>query len=66
MLSGLIPICAHCKKIRDDKGYWDQLEEYIETHADVTFSHGICPDCANLLYPEIQLKNKAKGPREKK
>ncbi len=51
-LSGLIPICAHCKKIRDDKGYWKQLEHYIEKHSEASFSHGICPDCADKLYGE--------------
>lgn len=55
-LSGLIPICASCKKIRDDKGYWNQIESYIKERSNVDFSHGICPDCAEKLYPE--LKNK--------
>jgi hypothetical protein len=50
-LSGLLPICASCKKIRDDKGYWNQLEQYFSAHTDVGFSHGICPDCAETLYP---------------
>lgn len=52
-LQGLIPICAKCKKIRDDEGFWDQVEVYISKHSDVKFSHGICPDCARLLYPDI-------------
>jgi tetratricopeptide (TPR) repeat protein len=51
-LSGLLPICAHCKKIRNDKGYWEQLEGYISQHTSATFSHGICPDCADEIYPE--------------
>jgi ligand-binding sensor domain-containing protein len=51
VLGGLIPICAECKKIRNDKGYWDQLEEYIQTHSEAQFTHGICPDCAEKLYP---------------
>ncbi|WP_257304044.1 ligand-binding sensor domain-containing protein [Geothrix campi] len=51
-LSGLLPICASCKKIRDDKGYWNQLEHYISAHSDVDFTHGICPDCSEALYPE--------------
>jgi hypothetical protein len=51
-LSGLLPICASCKKIRNDKGYWKQIEGYIMEHSDTTFSHGICPDCAQKLYPE--------------
>jgi len=49
-LSGLLPICASCKKIRDDKGYWNQIEVYIRDHSEATFSHGICPPCAEKLY----------------
>ena len=49
-LSGLLPICASCKKIRDDKGYWNQLETYIREHSEAEFSHGICPDCGKKLY----------------
>jgi HAMP domain-containing protein len=52
-LSGLLPICAHCKKIRDDKGYWNQIESYIHKHSDAKFSHGMCPDCFKQLYPEV-------------
>ena len=52
-LSGLIPICAHCKKIRDDKGYWNQLEIFIQKNSDALFSHGLCPDCVQELYPEF-------------
>ena len=51
-LRGYIPICASCKKIRDDKGYWNQVESYIERHTEAEFSHGICPDCLKRLYPE--------------
>jgi hypothetical protein len=51
-LNGLLPICASCKKIRDDQGYWNQLEDYISSHSSATFSHGICPGCAKKLYPE--------------
>ncbi len=50
-LSGLLPICASCKKIRDDRGYWNQIEKYISEHSEATFSHGLCPDCAEKLYP---------------
>ena len=50
ILSGLLPICSHCKKIRDDKGYWNRLEEYIQTHSTAKFSHGICPECITDLY----------------
>ncbi len=49
-LSGLLPICSHCKKIKDDKGYWNNLEEYIQTHSDVSFSHGLCSECSDELY----------------
>ena len=49
-LSGLLPICASCKKIRNDKGYWEQIESYIRDHSDAEFSHGICPDCFTKLY----------------
>jgi len=50
-LKGLLPICASCKKIRDDKGYWNQIETYIATHSEAEFSHGLCPVCAKKLYP---------------
>ena len=50
-LQGLLPICADCKKIRDDDGYWQQLETYIGKHSAATFSHSICPDCMQKLYP---------------
>ena len=52
-LSGLIPICANCKKIRQDSGYWQQIEAYIGDHSNARFSHGICPDCAQSLYPDL-------------
>lgn len=51
-LEGLVPICAHCKKIRDDKGYWNHLETYLDKHSHATFSHGICPDCIKTHYPD--------------
>ncbi len=52
-LKGLLPICANCKKIRDDQGYWQQVEVYIVDHSDADFSHGVCPDCLTTLYPEF-------------
>jgi PleD family two-component response regulator len=52
-LSGLLPICANCKKIRDDDGYWNQVDDYIGCYSDVKFSHGICPDCVKKLYPDM-------------
>ena len=59
-LSGMLPICASCKKVRDDKGYWTQIEEYISAHSEADFSHGLCPDCLKKLYPGIvgQLEKK--------
>lgn len=52
-LSGLLPICAACKKIRDDQGYWKQIEHYIQEHSDAEFTHSICPECTHELYPEL-------------
>jgi len=52
-LRGLVPICASCKKIRDDRGFWHQVEEYLRDHSHAEFSHGICPDCAKRLYPDL-------------
>ncbi|MEQ8181671.1 MAG: PAS domain S-box protein, partial [Smithellaceae bacterium] len=52
-LSGLLPICVSCKKIRDDEGYWNQIEAYLKNHSELEFSHSICPECAEKLYPEI-------------
>jgi len=54
-LSGLLPICSHCKKIRDDKGYWNHLESYIQKHSMAQFSHGICRDCAKEHYPDLDI-----------
>ncbi len=53
VLRGFIPICASCKRIRNDKGYWEQIESYISTHSEAKFSHGCCEECAKKLYPEI-------------
>lgn len=50
-LHGMLPICSNCKKIRDDQGYWHQIEKYIRDHSDAEFSHGICPECKIILYP---------------
>ncbi len=54
-LSGLLPICSYCKKIRNDQGYWDQIEGYIQKHSEAVFSHSICRDCAKKHYPEFDL-----------
>lgn len=56
-LSGLLPICSSCKKIRNDEGYWEQIEGYIRDHTEAEFSHSICPDCAKRLYPEFYKEN---------
>ncbi len=55
ILSGLLPICASCKKIRDDKGHWSQMESYIRERSEADFSHGICPECAKRLYPDVDI-----------
>jgi DNA-binding response OmpR family regulator len=52
ILRGLLPMCSKCKKIRDDKGFWKQVDSYIEDHSQITFTHGICPDCLTGLYGE--------------
>lgn len=52
-LSGLLPMCSHCHKVRDDKGYWNDVEVYISNHSDANISHGLCPDCISKLYPEL-------------
>ncbi len=54
-LSGLLPICSSCKKIRDDKGYWNQIEAYIQEHSEAEFSHSICQECAEKLYPDLEI-----------
>jgi PAS domain S-box-containing protein len=54
-LRGILPICSSCKKIRDDKGYWNQVEVYVRDHTEATFSHSICPECAKRLYPDLDL-----------
>jgi CheY-like chemotaxis protein len=52
-LRGLLPICAHCKRIRDDRGYWQSVERYIGDHSEADFSHSVCPECMKSMYPEI-------------
>jgi hypothetical protein len=54
-LRSLLPICSNCKNIRDDKGYWKQLESYITEHTGALFSHSMCPDCAKKLYPDYDM-----------
>lgn len=54
-LRGILPICSHCKKIRDDKGYWNKIESYIQDHSEAEFSHGICQECAKKYYPDMDL-----------
>ncbi len=52
-LRGILPICANCKKIRDDQGYWNQVEVYVRDHTEAQFSHGICPECRKKMYPNL-------------
>ena len=52
VLNGLLPICASCKNIHDGNGHWEKIESYVQRHSDAEFSHGICPECIRLLYPE--------------
>ncbi len=61
-LKGIVPICSGCKKIRDDEGFWQQVETYVQKHTDAKFSHGFCPDCVEKYYPSHaeQIRNKAK------
>lgn len=54
-LSGFLPICSSCKKIRDDEGYWNQIESYIRDHSEAEFSHSICPECVKKLYPDLEI-----------
>jgi len=56
-LRGFIPICANCKKIRDDKGYWQQIEQYIQDRSDAQFSHSLCPKCLKDLYPDMNISS---------
>jgi hypothetical protein len=58
-LRGMLPICSNCKKVRDDRGYWKQIESYVHEHSDAKFSHGICPDCARVLYPQVKIYDDA-------
>lgn len=61
ILSGVIPICMHCKKIRDDAGYWNRLEKFITEHSEAKFSHGVCPECRENFYSDIFVDAKADG-----
>ena len=54
-LSGMLPICSACKKIRDDQGYWSTIESYVQKHSLAQFSHSICPDCAKKYYPDLKI-----------
>ena len=65
-LSGLLPICSHCKNIRDDKGYWQKVEFFIAGRTDTQFSHGICPDCLTKHYPKMAEKIKRRKEKEAK
>jgi GAF domain-containing protein len=60
-LSGLLPICSWCRKVRDDQGYWEQVESYVQKHSDATFTHGLCPECARTHFPNVDLTKVAGG-----
>ena len=60
ILRGLLPICSYCKKVRDDKGYWKQIEVYIAANSQADFSHGLCPECGLEHYPDV-FKEQSKG-----
>jgi PAS domain S-box-containing protein len=60
-LSGLLPICSHCKKVRDDQGYWQQIDAFITEHSDLFFSHGLCPECLVRHYPEYAVRRQARN-----
>ena len=53
LLSGMLPICSGCKQIRDDKGYWSQVESYVQKHSEATFTHGLCPECFKKYFPDL-------------
>jgi hypothetical protein len=57
ILRGFIPICASCRRIRNDQGFWEQIETYISSHTDARFSHGCCEACAKKLYPDLMDRN---------
>lgn len=58
-LRGIVPICANCKNVRDDQGYWSRVENYIKEHTEAEFSHAVCPDCMKKLYPQFKEKGRA-------
>ena len=64
-LRGILPICASCKKVRDDQGYWSQVESYISEHTEAQFSHGICPECMKKLYAKFGPDDAATAPQSK-
>jgi hypothetical protein len=60
-LRGLLPVCASCKRVRDDQGYWTMLDEYLQDHSDIDITHGLCPDCSKALYPQFSDENTPDG-----
>ena len=59
-LRGIVPICANCKNVRDDQGYWNRVETYMRDHTGAEFSHAVCPDCMDKLYPQLQERGRSK------
>ena len=60
-LSGLLPICSSCRKVRNDDGYWQRLEHYVSDKSNASFTHGICPDCERRIYPQLEPEKKRDG-----
>ncbi len=63
-LQGLLPICSHCKSVRNDTGYWESVESYVEAHSEADFSHGICPACMKVHYPDVSMCGPGDGMRQ--
>ena len=63
-LKGILPICSHCKKIRDDEGYWSKVESYFREHSEVKFSHSICPECREKYYSHLKRRGNGNSPRQ--
>jgi hypothetical protein len=65
-LSGLLPICANCKRIRDDRGYWNRVEEFFKKRTNLEFTHSICPECMRKLYPDVADEEDSAGPDDRR
>ena len=63
-LKGIVPICANCKNVRDDQGYWNRVESYLNEHTEADFTHAVCPDCMKRLYPQFEDRQRRQGSEE--